>query len=81
MWTLQMVGRDFSLSAAVSALHPDRGELCRYLCAFRHRPFGEHVQIDLDAVRDDSPKLSDAQVDDADSGRVIFPGDPDAVLQ
>ena len=57
MRTLQAEGRDLAFPAAVPAADPDRKKLRLDACALCDGPFGKHVQIDLDTLRDDPSKL------------------------
>ena len=61
-----MVGRDLALPPAVPAQDLDRKELGCDLCPLGDCPLREHVQVDLDAVRDDPAQPPDTQMNLSD---------------
>lgn len=76
-----MMGSDLSVPSAVPAPDLHREKFRLDACSLSDRALGQHVQINLDAVRDEPVELSDAQPDDTDLLRMLLFCFPDAVVQ
>ena len=61
-----MMGRDFPLLPAVSAAYPYGRKLRFNTGSFGDGSFRKHIQINLNAVRNNAPELADTQADDPD---------------
>jgi hypothetical protein len=67
----QMMRGDLAALAAVQAMDFDGKGLGFDPCALGNGPFGQHVQVNLDAVRDDPAQFPDAETDDPDPGCIL----------
>ena len=81
MRTLQVMRGDLSVFPTVHTVYFD-GKCLRFNAgSFCDRALCEHVEIDLDTVRDDPAELSDTQPYDPDPGCVLRLCLPNAVVE